>query len=110
MGRPGLDPRHVTPSPRLRHAVGTHHGLVYQHPEVFLLLLMVASDHDGHGAEAVSLDGGHNASAAIRHLLSNETAVQSPQAHAAILLGDVEVHKTGGMSLLEDIPGILSCQ
>ena len=46
-----------------------------QPAQVLLLLLMVAGDHHGHGTKTVGLDGSHDTSAAIGHLLSDKTAV-----------------------------------
>ena len=74
-----------------------------QSAQVLLLLLMVAGDHHRHGTKTVGLDGSHDTSAAIGHLLSDKTTVlaknflmpppglisktyQCAKAHAAIFL------------------------
>ena len=46
-----------------------------QPAQVLLLLLMVAGDHHRHGTKTVGLDGSHDTSAAIGHLLSDKTTV-----------------------------------
>lgn len=88
--------------------VRTHDGLVYQSAKVLLLLLLVASDHDGHGAQTVGLDRRHDASAAVGHLLGDQTAVHRAEPHPSVLLRDVEVHQAGGVGLLQDVPRVLS--
>ena len=87
-----LHSTHITAGPGLGHTIGTHQGLLQfgkskcgrevlkgsnldQPAQVLLLLLMVAGDHHRHGTKTVGLDGSHDTSAAIGHLLSDKTAV-----------------------------------
>merc|ERR1712156_985618 len=71
--RLGLHSTHVAAGPGLGHTISTHQGLLDQSAQVLLLLLMVAGDHHRHGTKTVGLDGSHDTSAAIGHLLSDKT-------------------------------------
>merc|ERR1712180_239884 len=103
-----LHSTHIAASAGLGHTISTHQGLLDQSAQVLLLLLMVAGDHHRHGTKTVGLDCSHDTSAAIGHLLSDKTTVQCAKAHAAIFLGNVKVHKTGFVSLLQDWPWVFS--
>ena len=86
-----LHSTHIAAGPGLGHTIGTHQGLLQfgklksvellkgsnldQSAQVLLLLLMVAGDHHRHGTKTVGLDGSHDTSAAIGHLLSDKTTV-----------------------------------
>merc|ERR1719289_129806 len=67
-----LHSTHVTASARLRHTIGAHQGLLNQPAKVLLLLLMVASNHDRHRSKSIGLNGSHDASASVGHLLSDK--------------------------------------
>jgi len=69
--------------------------------------LVRASDHNRHRTEAICLNGSHDTSATVGHLLSDQTTIQSAKTHTAILLGDVKIHEAGLVSLLQDWPGVL---
>ena len=94
-----LDPGDIRARTRFSDTVGTHQRLLDQTAEILLLLLVIASDHDGHGSEAISLDGSHDASAAIGHLLCDQAAIESAKTHPTVLGGDVQVHQTRLVSL-----------
>ena len=46
-----------------------------QPAEILLLLFMVASDHNRHRTEAICLNGSHDTSATVGHLLSDQTTI-----------------------------------
>ena len=86
-----LHSTHIAASARLSHTIGTHQGLLQrcefdkisqkvsshlnQPAQVLLLLLMVASDHNRHGSKSIGLNGSHDASATVGHLLSDQTTI-----------------------------------
>merc|ERR1712083_443228 len=104
----GLHSAHIAASAGLRHTIGAHKGLLNKPSQVLLLLFMVASDHDWHRSKSVGLDGRHDASATVSHLFSDQATVQCAKSHATVFLGDVEIHETSLVSLLEDWPWVLS--
>merc|ERR1719361_2357943 len=78
-----LDPGNIAPGSGFSDPIGAHQGLVYQSTQIFRLLFVVSSNHDWHGAKSVSLNSRHNSSAAIGHLLGDQAAVHSTEAHAS---------------------------
>ncbi len=75
-----------------------------QSTQIFLLLLLVSGQHDGHRAQSVCFDGCEDAGAAVSDLLRDETPVQGSQAQTAVLGGNVTVHQAKFVSLLDDWP------
>jgi hypothetical protein len=71
-----------------------------------LLLLGRAEEEHGAGPEAVGGDGRADPGTAPVELLADEQAVESAEAQASVLLGDVEIHQAERVRLGDELRGV----